>query len=281
MCIIHVRQKGQTSAHAFKIKKVDPLSKLAGAYCKKNQFSTITLERDGRKLDLNKSPLAEGVPSVAYLDAVAVGGDGGGGGPGVKVKFRVNGSSSDVVSLSVPFKGDFRSVMARFAERRKVAVDRCKFVFDGEALPPTSTPEELDLEGEEIVDVVVMEEGGGGGAKKLNGGVVSGQGEGKAISRAGAAASAAPPTSISIKTNRNRNNNPRQKTWKFHDTDPLSKLKADYIKLYKSKGCRTVKFYFSNEVLGDMAKTFQDLGIGEGDVVYAMENNKAYRPVRS
>ena len=60
------------------------------------------------------------------------------------------------------------------------------------------------------------------------------------------------------------------------DTDPLSDLHAEYTKYYKKNKCRTVKFYYQNALLGDMSKSFRDLGIGDGDLVYAMENGKAF-----
>ena len=73
---------------------------------------------------------------------------------------------------------------------------------------------------------------------------------------------------------------PRQKTWKLTNTDPLSKLQMEYLKYYKSKGCKAVKFYFKNELVShNLTKTLRDLGVGDTDVVYAMENDKAYVPV--
>lgn len=41
----------------------------------------------------------------------------------------------------------------------------------------------------------------------------------------------------------------------------------------------TVQFYFRNALLPDMNRTFRDVGVGEGDMIYAMENGKAYTPV--
>lgn len=60
------------------------------------------------------------------------------------------------------------------------------------------------------------------------------------------------------------------------NTDPLSSLQADYTKYYKSKGCKTVRFYFKDAHLGDTGRALRELGVGDGDVIYAMENGKAY-----
>ena len=84
------------------------------------------------------------------------------------------------------------------------------------------------------------------------------------------------PVMITIATNRNQNNNSRQKKWKLHDTSLVSKLKTDYTKYYKSKGCKQVQFYFRNQLITNEAKSLRDLGICNGDTVYAMENGKTY-----
>ena len=76
-----------------------------------------------------------------------------------------------------------------------------------------------------------------------------------------------------------RNNNSRQKAWKMTNTDQIAKLQSEYVKYYKSKGCKTVKFYFRNSLIQDITRTFRDLGISNGDMIYAMENGMAYRPV--
>ena len=63
------------------------------------------------------------------------------------------------------------------------------------------------------------------------------------------------------------------------NTDPLSTLHDEYMKYYKSKGCKSVKFYFRNALVQDLSVSFRDLGVADGDMIYAMENGKAYVPV--
>ena len=43
--------------------------------------------------------------------------------------------------------------MMQYAEWRGVALQGLKFVFDGEIVNPNETPDDLDLEGEECIDV--------------------------------------------------------------------------------------------------------------------------------
>lgn len=68
----------------------------------------------------------------------------------------------------------------------------------------------------------------------------------------------------------------RQKGWKLSNTDAISKLKHDYIKYYKSKGCNSVQFYYNNTLIRDETKSLRELGVSNGGMIYAMENGKAY-----
>ena len=169
--MIHVRRKGESSHHTFRVRKMDPLSKLVAAYCKQYQLSSVTFEYNGRQLDPSKSPHSEGVLSNVFLDAVVSGASdnkrsmpseagtstGGGGGKYLKLKVRVDDKSKDVQTIIVPFKGHFKPAMDLFAQKRNVSIEHCKFIFDGEELQPMSTPEHLDLEGDEIIDVKLLE----------------------------------------------------------------------------------------------------------------------------
>jgi len=297
---IHVQQKGdpKNKVHAFQIKKMDPLSKLVNAYCKQYSLTSIKLEYNGRCLDPNKSPCAEGLPSVVHLDAVVpvgvgasgAGGGVGGGGRPIQLKFRVNGKSTDIETLSLPFKSHFQTAMDHFCTKRKVAVAQCKFIFDGESLHPNGTPEGLDLEGGEMIDVklpavpaVSAVTAASATARSVQATRAKRGGPAARVNpfakSSSARASTAPAAKISIQTNRNLNSNTRQKTWKVTNTDAFSQLQLEYTKYYKSKGCKTVKFFFRNDLVQDMTRTFRDLGVGDKDMIYAMENGKAYKPV--
>ena len=237
LATVHVQTRGnQSQKHTFQIKNDAPLSKVVTAYCEKYDLISMRLEHNGRLLDANKSLSAEGLPNEVQLVAV----DLVQGGPSIKLKFRVYGKTNDITTLSIPTKGKFESIMGRFAQKKSLSVSQCKFIFDGETLNPNSTPEGLDLEGDEIIDVRLPESNS---------------------SSASATATLGPGRQISIQTNRNRNTSSRQKSWKVHNTNSISKLQTDYIKYYKSKGCQTVKFYFRNAAINNMTQSFRDLGV--------------------
>ena len=261
--VIHVRSAGIRN-ETYQMKKSDPLEKLIDDYCKKNQLSTIVLEYNGRKLDTSQSSAQLNIPNDSYLDALVAGGS------VINLIFRVNGKVSETERISIRMKETFQLAMESFAQRRKVTVSQCKFVFDGEVLRSLSTPEQLDLEGGEIIDVSVME------SVPQQRAATNQRTTTAAVSVTSSAAAAAAPVMITIETNRNQNNNPRQKKWKLLNTSSIAKLKTDYCKYYKSKGCKSVQFYFRNTLIQDESNLLRDLGIGDGDTVYAMENGKAF-----
>jgi len=272
--VIHVRgAAGSSRNETYEMKKSDPLKKMVDDYCRKNRLSTVTLEYGGRKLDVLKSCSQLNIANNAYLDAIVA------GGPSINLIFRVNGKSNETERIAVRLKESFQPVFETFAQRRNVSsVSQCKFVFDGETLRPSTTPEHLDLEGDEIIDVMVTE-----AARPAHAAVSAAiQSTARAAATAVSASTTtttSPPVMITIETNRNQNKNPRQKKWKLHDTSLVTKLKTDYTKYYKSKGCKRVKFYIRNQLITNESQSLRELGIRNGDMVYAIENGRAYKPM--
>ncbi len=286
--VIHVRgAAGSSRNETYEMKKSDPLKKMVDDYCRKNRLSTIAFEYGGRKLDVLKSCSQLNIANNAYLDAIVA------GGPSINLIFRVNGKSNETERIAVRLKESFQPVFETFAQRRNVSsVSQCKFVFDGETLRPSTTPEHLDLEGDEIIDVMVTEAARPAPAAQgtaiqstARAAVAAVSAAIQSTARVAATAvsasttTASPPVMITIETNRNQNKNPRQKKWKLHDTSLVTKLKTDYTKYYKSKGCKKVKFYIRNQLITNESQSLRELGIRNGDMVYAIENGRAYKPM--
>ena len=57
------------------------------------------------------------------------------------------------MKLVIGLAEKFSVVMRQYAEQRGVALKDLKFIFDGEVVSPNETPEDLDLEGDECIDV--------------------------------------------------------------------------------------------------------------------------------
>ena len=205
MTILHVRQKGSTLQHTFKLKRMDPLSKLVNAYCQQHSLSSVTLEYNGRELDSSKSPDAEGLPSVADLDAVVPtsASSGAGGGSAISLKFRINGSSKpfDTVTISTTTKSRFQVAMEKFASKKGLTVSQCKFIFDGETLNQMGTPEGECLGGDEIIDVTVAAAATARVTTSAQPAVS--RGAARATTAGSRTSDLAPAANISVQTNRN------------------------------------------------------------------------------
>jgi len=270
--VLLVRRQGRSSHHTFQLRKTDPLSKLVEIYVATYHLPSVTLAHNGRALSASKSPQEEGIPNSANLDAIIPQGEISALGTGrwIKLKFRFNGDDEDVSNISIPSLGTFESAMKQFAEKKNVAITDCKFMFDGDLLQPKSNPQELELEGNEIIDVTLISRTGPPPLLRDDDGDVI-------MMETGTSSFLLPPIEeITIETNRNCNKLPRQKKWKLLNLDPLSKLKDDYVSYYKSKGCNRVQFYFKHELIQDESKLMYQLGILTGATVYALENGKKY-----
>lgn len=214
----------------------------------------------------------------------------------IPVKLRINGSDASIQRYSLRTDEPFRALLERFSEKNGGApIAKCSFVFDGERLRPEGTPGEVDMEGDEIVDVVVDE--------SL---LVADAAEGTAAARPEAPTRAAPSASaperpppppsrppqssarttpervpITVQTIRNNGKaNVRPKKFRLYSTDPLSKLKSGYVEHYKKKGCRKVTFHRegSREPIRNESSTLSDLGVRDMDVLRAVENGRKYVP---
>ena len=68
----------------------------------------------------------------------------------------------------------------------------------------------------------------------------------------------------------------RPKSFKLFNTDSVMELKTQYIEYYKAKGCRSVRFYFNNELVADDQKSFESLGLSEKSIFHAIENDNVF-----
>ena len=51
--------------------------------------------------------------------------------------------------------------MQAFCNRNGVAMNSVRFLFDGNRVNPTQTPQDLDMEDGDVIDVMVEQQGGG------------------------------------------------------------------------------------------------------------------------
>ena len=284
---IHVRDM-TSKTKVYKIPSTDPLTKLVRRYSLDMDLEGVTLQHNGRVVDPTQNCERLGLVDTVNLDAVF-----NTGGKPIDVKLRINGQANDVETLRIQVKGKFQSLMSRLAEKKGVTVDCCKFVIDGEAIRPGSTPEDYDLEGGEMIDVSIPE------VKKQPAATSS-----RPLAQSKRVLTAANGTATTIKVQTNRNKTSKKtKSWKLSSDAPLSKLRTEYIKYYRSKGCKvglesrtalllsvvltldyfacvhrqSVEFYSGQTLIQGDNMSFKDLGILDNCTLVAMENSKSFR----
>ena len=62
-------------------------------------------------------------------------------------------------------KTPLEKLMKAFCQRNGVSMNSVRFLFDGNRIQPASTPEDLDMEDGDVIDVMVEQQGGGGGCR--------------------------------------------------------------------------------------------------------------------
>ena len=158
--------------HEYKMRKYDPFQKIMDAYCNKrrqsgfsSQASMITLCYNGRNVKLSSNPQAEGIIDDAMIEICdeielqqQVGNKLSLTQPSqILVKCRINGDQNKIQTYKVQEKTPLRQMMNDFFRRNGVDIDQCIFIFDGDRLNPDHTPQQLDIEGDEIIDVKIAE----------------------------------------------------------------------------------------------------------------------------
>lgn len=96
-----------------------------------------------------------GISSILELKHRAAGFEGDDdqlGSDQIELKLRTKDKKSEM-SFVIGISERLLVVMKKYAGVKGVDVDSLRFVFDGEDLNPNETPEDLDLEGGECIDV--------------------------------------------------------------------------------------------------------------------------------
>jgi len=173
----------------------------------------------------------------------------------------------------------FQFLIDKFCLKNKKQKSQVTFILDGEAVNPNMTPQSEDLEGGEILDVIIKEE-----LNQINDQTKTPATNGKKANihkRLSTTREVRETSSINtimtIQTIRNKAKT-RPKRFQVKQSDTIESLKKAYIQYYKNKGCKTVKFYYRDNLIRDGRNpaTFTSLGIQEFDSIYAMENGKRY-----
>ena len=157
----------------------------------------------------------------------------------------MNGDDKTFKPWSLPVSAMFKRLVKKFCTDSGVDESIVSLEFDGEALSLTSTPQIVDLEDDDIIEIKLQ--------SKPN--------------------LAAEPNRQPIVVSVRRNNHPRQvKKFKIRACDPISKISGGFISKYKKAKVR-VKLYLNGTLLNE-SESAQSYGIVDGTELMGMDNGK-------
>lgn len=224
----------------------------------------------------------------------------------IPLKVRINGDAKSILTFGLAPTQQFRILIQKFHNRplspstTPENLADCKFEFDGEVLNPLATPEDEDLEGGEMIDVTTAVKATKKKKKQQDNGLR------RNATRSSTRSLPAYNDNdddddcqvvreiITVQTSRNNHIIPligiymasaacitqsktgKPKRFRLYSTDTFETLKEGYVKFYKKKGCRNVKFYFKNSLIVDIKKTLAESGVENMDSICAIENGKKY-----
>ncbi|PBP24429.1 ubiquitin-like modifier, partial [Diplocarpon rosae] len=174
--VINIKVKDQMEAETFfKIKQKTKLGKVFDAYCDRNalQRTTVRFLLDGQRIQDTDTPDSLQMEDGDMVDAVLE--QIGGAGievfkghcetkPDAEVPVHINIKVKDQAGQEVLFKIKkstlLKKVMSAFCERQEVDPKAVRFLYDGTRLQENDTPEGLEMEDQDCIEVFAEQLGG-------------------------------------------------------------------------------------------------------------------------
>lgn len=149
MITVKIRWKHQIKR--FQANTSEPLGVMFDRFSKMvgSSSSLILFYLDGKALNRNETLGSVGVDVTSIVEArlnlmTEV--------PLIQVKLQTKEKRNEQI-LKIKPSEKFRSMMEKYAAMTKSDISKIKFFFDGEEIDPDSTPDDLELEGGECIDV--------------------------------------------------------------------------------------------------------------------------------
>jgi small ubiquitin-related modifier len=87
-------------------------------------------------------------------------GEDGADGSSEHINLKVKGQDGAVVHFKIKRKTALKKLMEAYCQRQSLQLDQIRFLFDGTRLRDTHTPEELDMEDDDVIDAMLFQVGG-------------------------------------------------------------------------------------------------------------------------
>eukprot|EP00568_Trieres_chinensis_P012217 CAMPEP_0183302560 /NCGR_PEP_ID=MMETSP0160_2-20130417/8296_1 /TAXON_ID=2839 ORGANISM="Odontella Sinensis, Strain Grunow 1884" /NCGR_SAMPLE_ID=MMETSP0160_2 /ASSEMBLY_ACC=CAM_ASM_000250 /LENGTH=286 /DNA_ID=CAMNT_0025465341 /DNA_START=33 /DNA_END=893 /DNA_ORIENTATION=- len=271
------------------------------------EANLIQFEYNGRTLDLSSTPKSEGLVDNTILeicdemerqkqlqinhDLESTSLKSG----KIFVKCRINGDNETMKRYGLCPRDPFQLMINEFCLKTGVPSAECKFNFDGNLLRPSDTPVSLDIEGDEIIDVVIQKSGLAreasiftaksstpslhpelsSSAQSTSANCVTSQEE---ITGSDVTSVGREKDVVAILVLRN-GHSAKPKKFRLYHSDTIGKLKQGYKTVYKNRKCRSVAFYLNDSKIQNDTATLFSLGLKDMDSLVAMENGRKYSPL--
>lgn len=86
-------------------------------------------------------------------------GEGGEGGS-EHISLKVKGQDGNIVHFKIKRKTVLKKLMEAYCQRQSLQLDQIRFLFDGARLRDNQTPDELDMEDDDVIDAMLFQVGG-------------------------------------------------------------------------------------------------------------------------
>eukprot|EP00947_MAST-08B_sp_MAST-8B-sp1_P001632 g1632.t1 len=175
---ITIRVKASTGEETFfKVKKTTKMSKIFGAYANRQgvQLNSLKFMLDGERVNPEDTPktleledqdqIDAFLEQVGGADAAAADGASADNKAGVKdeastITIRVKASTGEETFFKVKNTTKMGKIMKAYATRLGVEQKSLRFLLDGDRIQEDDTPDGLDLEDQDQLDVVLEQTGG-------------------------------------------------------------------------------------------------------------------------
>jgi small ubiquitin-related modifier len=151
---VGVEQKGENVEY-FKIKQTKQLKEVFEAYCacQSLQLDQILFLFNGVKLFGYETPeeLEMEDDDVIFVEPKYI---------NVAVESRFEHEGEHVMYFKIKRQTQFRKVFEAYCARQSLQLDQMRFLFNGIKLGDYQTPEELEMEDDEVIDAMMFQVGG-------------------------------------------------------------------------------------------------------------------------
>ena len=97
------------------------------------------------------------------MESAAAGGDGNAGGAaagGEQLNIKVKAQDGSEIFFKIKRSTQLKKLMEAYCQRQGLSNNQCRFIFDGERIKDDDTPETLEMDNGDEIDVMVEQTGG-------------------------------------------------------------------------------------------------------------------------